>query len=386
MSNGFKAEWDKHQRDFLALMLNELTLLDVDLKIKIVGLIEEYKPGKGATLERIKSFFGMAKPDSADLVKNAFIQYFQGLHDELFGKEGRRTYQIQRDEYVSECLAKISGGKSISPFVEDLVAATFDTRKSKRFMGYFALLTFGTPKERVVEELCEFDPKSNALKSFEYERIAGIWKRELKVHKPIDAFHGFNETLGFAALDKLFADAGGLTTTVTAGTPCSHAGVLPKILVLDDGIPCWTTTDPNKAINYAGIAVTQHVTEPSAGSFPQIINGVVDVDLHCGVMHGPSFDAFTRVFCGTSHAHLKAWIASWCAEPGRNFDGLVGTNGGADELVIMKPFSQVTWTPWITLPTTQAGFDRKYGKPPTFAYKAPQLASLQSPPPSSPTP
>ena len=386
MSNGFKAEWDKHQRDFLALMLKEITLLDVDLKSKVVGLMEDNKPSKGNPLERMKSFLGISKPHSADLPRQAFFQYFKGLHDELFGKKGRRTYQIQRDEYVSECLAKISSGKSISPFVEDLVAATFDTRKSKRFMGYFALLTFGTPKERVVEELCEFDPKSNALKSFEYERIAGIWKRELKVHKPFDAFHGFNETQGFAALDKLFADAGGHVMTVTAGTACSHAGVLPKTLVLDDGIPCWTTTDPNKAINYAGLAVTKHVNEPSAGSFPQIINGVVDVDLHCGVMHGTSFDDFTRVFCGTSHAHLKAWIASWCAEPTRKFDGLVGTNGGADELVIMRPFSKVTWKPRITLPTTQAGFDRKYGKPPSFAYKAPQPASLQPPSPSSPTP
>lgn len=381
MSNGFKAEWDKHQSEFLALMLKELEALDVNFKRKLEGFIDATRPRKVPLIGRLKSFLGMSKPDAEESRKTAIFKQLQKLIEEIFGSKGRETYVGQRETYLKDCLAKISQGKSISSFVEDFALAAADPRKTKRFIHYFSLLTFNTPKEIALGELCKFHPRQ----SFEYEYIAGIWKLKVEDHKPVDAFRGFNETLGFAALDKIFADAGGLVTTIAAGTSCSHAGVLPKCLVLDDNIPCWTTTDQNKAINYARIAVTTHVTKPTNGSFPQIINGVVDNDLHCGVMHGTSFDEFTRVFCGTSHAHLKAWIASWCEEPGRNFDGLVGTNGGADELVIMKPWTNVSWSPWLTLPLTKVGFDRKYGHPPSFSYQAPKPTPVH-PPSSSPTP
>lgn len=385
MSHGFKADWDRHQNAFLRLMLKELELLDVDFKHSLKALINKNRTSHASVFDRMKAFLGKGTSDSSRPYALQRFTYYQEVMDELFSKKGRRTYLEEREAYKKECLAKISAGKSISPFVGDLASAAADTRKSNRFMDYFERLSFGTPKERAVKELCEFNPQSNCRQSFEYERIAGIWKRELKVHKPFDAFHGFNETLGFAALDKLFADAGELSTTIAAGTRCSHAGVLRRSIELDDHIPCWTTTDPHKSINYAATAITTHVSTPSHGAFPQIISGIVATDLHCGVMHGTSFDQFTKDFCDNSHDNLKVWIASWCVE--KKLDGLVGTNGGADELVIMRPSSKVNWTPWIALPTTQYDFDRKYGKPPLLLYKVPQPASSrQSPPAPSPAP
>lgn len=383
MTHGFKADWHRHQNKFLGLMLKELELLDVDFNHSLKALINQNRP---SVFDRMKACLGKGFSDSSRPYALQRFTYYQEVMDKLYSKKGRRSYLTEREKYKKECLANISAGKSISPFVGDLASAAADTRKSNRFMDYFERLSFGTPKERAVKELCEFDPQSNCRPSLEYERIAGIWKRELKkVHKPIDVFHGFNETLGFAALDKLFADAGGLPTTIAAGTRCSHAGVLRRSIELDDHIPCWTTTDPHKSINYAATAITIYNSKPSHGAFPQIISGIVATDLHCGVMHGTSFDQFTKDFCENSHDNLKVWIASWCVE--RQLDGLVGTNGGTDELVIMRPSSKVNWTPWIALPTTQADFDRKYGKPPSLVFKAPQPASPQQPPPApSPAP
>lgn len=380
MNNGFKAEWEKHQGDFLGLMLKELELVDNDFKVKLEALMLDYKPREASRCDRLKSFLRMTKPTQVDQSKLAHFSRLQSICDELYGSKGRKTYAFELESFIKGCHDKISCGKTISIFLGDLEEAEKDPRKSKRLMDHFDKLKIGTLKEQVIDKLCLF----NARQSFECEAIAGIWKIKLDSYKPVDPFQGFNETEGFAALNKLFADAGQKTTIVTAGSGCSHAGVLDKHLTLDDSIPCFTTTYSSKVLNYARPEISRHVNEPTEGKTPKIIRGKTKIDLCCGEMHGTSFDEFTKTFCNTTHAHLKAWIASWCAD--RGLDGLVGTNGGADEFVVIKP-SNVAWTLWITLPETLAAFDKKYGNPPSLAHVQPTLApQRQAPPPSPPSP
>lgn len=367
MSNGFKSKWDNHQHLFLELMLKELGSVDANFKQQLEILINHNKPDKITLIARIKVLLGISKEDPAVLSKRSRYKYFLELFDELYGKIGRTTYLADKLEYKSDCLLKISNGISISGYVPSLSESSNDIIKAERLIDSLQNPNLDLPTGRVLGQLCKFQLRQG----FDFETIATLWLGDLKRQKPVTVFDKFNETLGFAALDKVFADAGGVTSIVTAGTSCSHAGRLPKDLVFDDKTPCWTTTNPNKLMDYAATAVSDHVRTPVIGTLPQIIKGIVVQDLHCAVLHKTSFEEFIASFCDNSHDNVKPWIARWCAFQAHKFDGLTSTNGGVDELVIMNPLSKVRWTPWITLPTTQAQFDAMYGKPPSLPSTTP---------------
>jgi hypothetical protein len=384
MSNGFSAEWHDHQKRFLEFKLKDLALMDAGLKRVIGSLIKEYSPPKLTVRVLLLKLVGKEVRVCEDPVRTSRLDFYKGLKQAVYGSAGRAAYKKGRKAYKAESLAEIAGGRSISPFVQDIATAAADTRKAKRFMQCFRSLTFDLVKHKVVAKFCEFVPVSNSRRRFDYRTFESMWSDRLAKHIPVDQFFGYNETQAFAELDLLFTSAGASTEYVRAGTECSHGGVVPKDLVLDDAISCWTSLLPAKFFLYAGFAVESHEKTPVKNALPQVIIGTLKVDLNCGVMRGTSFHNFTNTFCNHSHDVLKTWLTCWCAE--RGFDGLIGTNRVDDELVIMNPLSNVTWRLWVMLPETQVELTKQYGQPPYFPYRASKSTPRPTPPASAPTP
>jgi hypothetical protein len=385
-----KKEWQNHQNEFLDLVLAEIMAFESKLRPEIGRLIAEARPVKKSLRERIclqalkhrnrDLYDWKVKPDQERAV---LLSDFQDILGDL---SDRASYAQQLSQLKKIMQQDIDSGASISPFLPDLNSLVHDQLKIDRLLPLFAPSVFEGIGVTMAQVVMDSKPGDNVKPA-----LAAMLATAIIKHAGLsafDKFKGFNEENAFAALETLYIAAGGIDVLIPVGTRCTHAGVLDQAQTLSDDLPCFTTVDPNKIMNYGGWAVDQYEQnqklidelnlkpgdepDPKLLYLPQIISGLVTTQLKCAVMKGTSFKGFKRLYCDDKPGKLKEWIKVWAE---CRFDALSATNGGDDELLIIKPASHFTVDSSTPLPLTKDDFNLIYNG---HAYVA-------SKPPTSPT-
>lgn len=368
-----KIDWQNHQNLFLNLTLAEVKAFESRLRPEISDLIAAAKPMK--SLSGRLSLLSL-KLRNRDLYERRLkIENQKGLHfasleqiqNEFNGKSSDNTpdYSHQIREFEAEQKSRIHSGKSISPFLPDFEYVEYDQIKLERLLDLFNPSAFNVLGLAMAQTVICSKP-GDLLESAEVVMLASVITRAVGGMVK-DKFEDINEVDAYTEIEKLHKSAGNSQILIPSGTSCTHAGLLDAVQTLNDDLPCFTTTDPNKINNYTGWAVTEHFTNPKPGFVPQVISASVNSDLRSAVMTGTSFSQFKLRYCQNRNELCKEFIKFWA--DGR-FEALSGTNLGDDELLIIKPASHlsvISSTP-IQLPASQiakASSKQKPSQPPS---------------------
>ena len=372
MSQILKDEWVDQQLRFLSCVMDQMAIVDSDLKEEISKKKAKHTTVKKSLLGKIVGIFLTAKTLPEETENKQELKYYTEIENVVFG-DGRTIYEKEKDEWEKRCKNNIINGISITNLYLNLSQAISDPVKASRLAGLFDPCLF----ERANEEAIKIITNS-ASNYFEFEVVVSSLIRYVENHVDKDIFHKINETMALTYLDGVFASAGGVLYPIIQGTKCSHAGLLPANFAFDDKIPTWTTTDLSKELYYGRTAVEEHLKRPKPNCTPMIVTGVINKYLLCADMAKTSFSGFLSTH-SIDHDELKPWILYWATE--RGYDALSGTNLVDDELVIIKPLQDVNWTLRANLPHTLAAFDAKYGCPPSF-HNVPKLPPAPTPAPT----
>lgn len=130
-------------------------------------------------------------------------------------------------------------------------------------------------------------------------------------------------------IEHLYLAGGGPVKTVARGTQLWHVGNIDESLKIRFGRPLWTTDNHAKINSYENQALQA---------------GIPAFRLH---LHLTAY-LYAADFTGIKIKHLAVngvthGILAYCLKEWANgrFSGVVGTNGGADEVVLLSPESQV---------------------------------------------
>lgn len=148
-----------------------------------------------------------------------------------------------------------------------------------------------------------------------------------------------HQQVATAALDELtslWRKAGGAEQLVGQGTGLWHCGRIPSIQEMDDGQALWCTKSLAKSDDYAGWAKA-----PTRGVHhrPTKLELEVRRDLRAADFAMHSLLMFTQNHCRANHDLMKLTLRTWLAKHG--FDAAIRTNRDADEVVLVRPASDL---------------------------------------------
>jgi hypothetical protein len=140
-----------------------------------------------------------------------------------------------------------------------------------------------------------------------------------------------------SALQAIWASAGSVQIPLATGTLLWHGGTIPNGAALLNTKALWCTRDPNKATRYDNWAVDDAQRKVMSAHRLELS---LKRSLLMADFGSLSLQQFTMDHCKESHNAMKAALQAWCLQGG--FDGVVNLNGGASEVVVCRPMTELT--------------------------------------------
>lgn len=133
-------------------------------------------------------------------------------------------------------------------------------------------------------------------------------------------------------LDRIWQENGGSVVRLPKGTVLWHGGIIgPKHPMTDEHL-LWTTRNEEDKEHYDGQA---RFFANFKKVEPYRLELVLNTDMECANFKAASLLRFTEIFCDCSHDKMKSMLKKWLEQKG--FAGILGINGGADEVVVYNP-------------------------------------------------
>jgi hypothetical protein len=136
---------------------------------------------------------------------------------------------------------------------------------------------------------------------------------------------------------KIWVSAGKKTKTLPKGFLLWHAGEIGPAFPVRDDRALWSTCLATEATHYNERARQDFARGDSQK--PYLTNFETVRALNAVEFDGKSFRDFTFNFCKSNHDAMRSKVTAWLEKNG--FEAAIGTNGGKNEVVILKPESDL---------------------------------------------
>ncbi|GAB5342978.1 MULTISPECIES: hypothetical protein [Pseudomonas] len=280
---------------------------------EIQSRVDDSKPGLKVIWDRFKA--------------RAILKKLQGLSDRCeLNSEGERRALALLDE-----TGKVTKGISIVSHVPDFLAWLSD-----KYVPQFPEIVIAEIKRVATKWAHEFFDSKGKISIDVMIREMDIASRNVVapiVKKGYMAWRVHEQNIDVSLItqqiEALYQRSGAVTLTRPPGTRLWHVGAIDHSLKISFGRPLWTTDSILKTHSYVG--QTLQNGQPGYRLRLRLISSVTLADFN-GVLLG-SLSSHVN----NDHRILAYCLKEWAAG---KFDGLQGTNGGPDEVVLFAPETQ----------------------------------------------